>query len=217
MEAIFEDRRDAGKRLVEMLQGFRGTRPVVLGLPRGGVEVAYVVAEALDAPLDVIVARKLGAPIQPELGFGAVAPGGITLIDEQTARLLRLDSREIEEIAAREREEVRRRLGLYRGGSEALELEGRTVLVVDDGLATGVTARAALAYARQAGAGRIALAAPVAAPGSANAFKGLAEVFVAAEPEPFEAVGKWYRDFRQITDEEVIELLRRSRQRQAER
>src|SRR5947209_14781870 len=148
----FRDRREAGQRLAERLSGLRGSRPLVLGLPRGGVPVAFEVARALDAPLDVMVVRKLGVPFQPELGMGAVGEGGVRVLDPHIVRVAQVTDDELAAVEARERVELERRVRMYRGDRSMIGLAGRTVIVIDDGIATGGTARAALQIARSHGA-----------------------------------------------------------------
>lgn len=208
----FRDRKDAGRQLAERLSSLRSENPIVLALPRGGVEVGYEVARALGAPLDVIVARKLGAPFQPELGIGAVAPEGVLILDEHAIRVLGVSRTEIERIVEEETEEMERRLRHFRGDRRMPDLTDRTVLLVDDGLATGVTARAALRAIRRWTPRRIVLAAPVCAPETARALSSEAdEVVCLCEPLDFGAVGLWYDRFDQTSDEEVLDLLERSR------
>lgn len=209
---IFEDRRDAGRQLAQRLALYQDEQPLVFGLPRGGVIVAYEVARALKAPLDVLVARKLGAPMQPELGIGAIAPGGVRVLDERTVRYLGIRSEQVEETIQRESAEMERRLHLYRRDRPFPDVNGQTVIVVDDGLATGVTARAAVRSIRLQHPRRTVLAAPVCAAESVASFRSEVDEVVCLEsPLDFRAVGLWYRNFDQTTDEEVIALLERSR------
>ncbi|HEX6311781.1 MAG TPA: phosphoribosyltransferase family protein [Acidimicrobiia bacterium] len=204
----FRDRSEAGRRLAEKLTHLRDEHPVVVGLPRGGVPVAYEVARELAAPLDVIVVRKLGVPFQPELGFGAVGEGGVRVINDDVVRMAGVTADEQARVEERERAEVERRARRFRGDREAVPLSGRTVIVVDDGLATGGTARAALRVARAHGAGRVVLAVPVAPPDTLESMRPDADEVVCLEsPTPFFAIGQWYADFTQTSDEEVIELL----------
>jgi|SRR5579883_73359 putative phosphoribosyl transferase len=213
MAAGFADRVDAGRRLAQELLHYREQLPIVLALPRGGVVVGYEVAQALHAPLDVIVARKLGAPGHRELGIGAIAPGGVEVLDTESVRMLGIPQAAIDRVAAEEAAEMERRLRRYRGDRPAPELRGRTVIIVDDGLATGVSARAAVASVRQQSPGRIVLAVPVCAPETADALRREVDDLVCVEMPPnFYAVGLWYDRFDQTTDEEVIELLDRARQ-----
>lgn len=208
----FEDRQDGGRKLAELLGGLRKEQPLVLGLPRGGVPVAYEVARALGAPLDVLVARKLGAPGMPEYGIGAIAEGGAVYISAEAVRDVGLGPDEISAIAERESGELLRRVHLYRGDRPLPDMQGRTVILVDDGIATGGTARAAVRAVRQHRPARLVLATPV------LAFQTLAELLAEVDelvyvdaPEDFIAVGVWYRHFSQTTDREVIECLERSR------
>lgn len=207
-EPLFRDRRHAGRILGERLLRIDIDNPVILALPRGGVEVGYEVASLLRAPMDVIVARKLGAPMQPELGIGAIAPGGIMLLDERTIRQLELSDNAVADVVTRERAEMQRRIREYRRGDAPLDLTGKTAVIVDDGLATGVTALAAIRAARAAHAARVMLAIPVCAPETAAAIEGEVDVFVCLEqPEPFVAVGAWFEHFGQTSDAQVIELI----------
>jgi putative phosphoribosyl transferase len=214
MEAIiqFQDRHEAGRVLADRLMRFAEEETVVFGLPRGGVVVAYEIARALHAPLAAYAARKLGAPGHPEYGIGAIAPGGVAVVDESAVAALGITESEIEEVKKRELEELERRSALY--GSEGLstDLAGRVAIVVDDGLATGVTARAALRSLRRRNPGRLVFAAPVCAPASLTSMEGEAdEVVCVSAPEGFRAVGQWYADFSQTEDDEVLELLERAR------
>jgi len=210
----FIDRVDAGRRLAARLQHLRGDQVVVLGLPRGGVPVAYEVAKALDAPLDVIVVRKLGVPLQPELGMGAIGEGGVRIINEEVMRLAGVSDGELAEVEARERAELERRARRFRGDRPRTALEGRTVVVVDDGIATGSTARAACQVAHAQGAARVVLAVPIAPPGWEAGLGAGADEFVCLDtPEPFFAIGQFYADFDQTSDEEVIACLERAAHR----
>jgi putative phosphoribosyl transferase len=210
---LFADRREAGQRLAEMLEGLRGRRVVILGIPRGGVEVAAVLADALEAPLDVVIPRKVGAPGNPELGLGAVAEG-VEVLDERLIRSLGVGEEYLRREIAAQEEEIRRRSAAYRGDRPPVDLEGRVAVVVDDGVATGGTAAAALRWARTRGASRVILAVPVAPPEAIQRLNEEAdEVCVLTTPEPFFAVGQWYADFPQVSDEEVVQLLSRSADR----
>ncbi|MGV4982841.1 phosphoribosyltransferase [Streptomyces sp. NRAIS4] len=208
----FRDRVHAGRELAERLrirqEAGALTHPVVLALPRGGVTVAREVARALEAPLDVLVARKIGAPFQEELGVGALAADDPPLFDERTLDQLGLSETALADTVERERAELHRREQLYRRGRPAPELRDRTVIVVDDGLATGATARAALRWLRRQSPERVVLAVPVASPQAADLLRGEAdEVVCLHRPTVFLAVGEWYDDFDQVTDDEVLAVL----------
>jgi putative phosphoribosyl transferase len=208
----FEDRRDAGRRLAGKLSRFEDERPVVFALPRGGVPVGYEISRALQAPLDVFVSRKLGAPDQPEFGIGAVAAGGVRVLNEDVVRRLGVPEDYIEQITAQETAEVGRRLRYFRGERPEPEVGGRTAILVDDGLATGVTARAAVQALRSRGPGRLVLAAPVCAAQTADLFRTTVDDLVCLKsPSDLGAIGFWYRNFEQTSDEEVVELLERAR------
>jgi putative phosphoribosyl transferase len=210
----FADRRAAGRLLAACLRRdpslTTGDRPpVVLALPRGGVPVAREVADLLGAPLDVLVTRKIGYPHQPELGVGAIAEGGEPVYDELLLRRLGLTRADLARVVDRERAELSRRVAAYRGGRPPPDVAGRRVILADDGLATGVTARAALRSLRARQAGRTVLAVPVAAPSSAAALTAEAdEVVTLAAPAAFRAVGDWYASFGQLADSDVLALLR---------
>ncbi len=206
----FEDRIDAGQRLAKALTAFSGTSTVVLAIPRGGVVVGEIVARALGASLDVVVPRKIGAPGNPELGIGAVAPG-IRVLDETMVRALDVSEEYLEREVASQEAEIERRLRVYRSGRPPVDVRGKTTIVVDDGVATGGTAVAALRWARAQGASRVVLAVPVAPVQSLARLEGEAdEVIVLSAPSPFFAVGEWYRKFGQTSDPEVIEALARA-------
>jgi putative phosphoribosyl transferase len=208
----FQDRTEAGRILAEKLVVYAGRPDVlVLALPRGGVPVAFEVARALDVPLDVFVVRKLGVPGHEELAMGAIASGGVRVLNEDVIQALHPPFRVIEAVAARELEELGRRERSYRGDRPALQVRGRTVILVDDGLATGSTMRAAVKALRRLGPDRIVVAVPTAAP-STCAELGLEadECICCITPDPFYAVGVWYEDFSQTTDREVRDLLERA-------
>lgn len=214
----FEDREDAGKKLAERLEKYRDENPIVFALPRGGVSVAAEISAALRAPLEVLVARKLGAPGQPEFGIGAVAPDGVRVLNEHAVSRLGISDEYLEEVTERETEEVERRLRYFRGDRLEPEVEGRTAILVDDGLATGVTARAAAKYLRGRGPGRLILAVPVCAAQTAETLRSEVDELVCLEaPSDLMAIGFWYQDFYQVPDEEVVESLERARRERYER
>jgi putative phosphoribosyl transferase len=205
---VFRDRVDAGRQLALRLTDLRLTRPVVVGLPRGGVPVAAQVARRLRAPLDVIVVRKLGAPRNPEVAMGALGEGGVLVLNDDVVARAGVSERALRAVQAREQRELDRRVLRFRGGRPGASLSNRTVVVVDDGVATGATARAACQVASAAGAAQVVLAVPVVAPDVLPALRAVADqvVFVEA-PAQLYAVGQWYDDFRQVDDAEVVELL----------
>ncbi|MFJ8542494.1 phosphoribosyltransferase [Streptomyces sp. NPDC093586] len=208
----FPDRRTAGQelglRLMEWASDGELFRPLVLALPRGGVPVAAEVSRALGAPLDVLVARKIGLPGRPETGIGAVVGDDPPLFDRRALTMLGLDEDRLVPDVAREREELRRRALLYRGGTSTPDVEGRTVILVDDGLATGATARAALRHLRRLDPARLVLAVPVGAPEAVAEMRAEADdVLCLRQPPDFRAVGLWYDDFDQVGDDEVVEVL----------
>ena len=211
---LFRDRSEAGRLLAAKLTAY-AKRPdvLVLGLPRGGVPVAYEVAQALGAPLDVFVVRKLGVPGYEELAMGAVATGGVRVLNDQLVKRLGIPSAVIDAVAAQERQELTRRERLYREGRRPPNLRGRTVILVDDGLATGATMHAAIEALRQLQPARIVVAVPTASPEACEEMKAkVDDVICAITPEPFTAVGRWYQDFSQTTDEEVRGLLARRKE-----
>ena len=217
MERAFPNRAEAGRLLAEKLENYVGRSDVVvLGLPRGGVPVAYEVAQRLGAPLDVFVVRKLGVPGFEELAAGAIASGGVRVLNEDVVRALPNADQLIESVTEKETVELERREQTYRDGRPAPELRGRVVILVDDGLATGATMRAAVAALRQRGVAKIVVAAPVGAPDTCRELEQEAdETICAITPEFFQAVGQYYEDFSQTSDEEVRELLSRATQRTA--
>ena len=204
----FRDRAEAGRLLAELVVRLDLESPVVLGMARGGVPVAAQVAKALGAPLDVLVVRKLGYPRQPELAMGALGEGGVRVLNDELVAQLQVPDVVLDEVATREEAELRRRLAAYRQGRPAAELGGRSAVVVDDGLATGATARAAIAVVRARGASRAVLAVPVAPPAAVRALQAVADDVVCVEvSERFFGIGQWYDDFRQTSDDEVRRLL----------
>ncbi len=207
---LLADRREAGRLLAEKLVNYAGRDDVVvLGLPRGGVVVAFEVAKALDAPLDIFLVRKLGAPGQEELAMGAIASGGVRVMNEDVVGAFGLSDAQIEAVVSREQAELDRRERAYRGDSEPLDLVGKTVIVVDDGLATGASMRTAIRSLKSHGPGRIVLAVPTAPRSTCVTLeRDVDEAICLMAPEPFHAIGQWYVDFSQTSDEEVISLLR---------
>jgi len=207
----FEDRREAGIELAARLSKYRGRHDViVLALPRGGVPVAFEIAEALDAPLEIFVVRKLGMPGHPEFAIGAIASGGVRVLNEETVQWYAIPASAIEAVASRELVELQRREREYRQGRPLADLRNRVAILVDDGLATGATMRAAVQAVRALGPSSVVVAVPVGAPETCQEFADITDETVCARtPEPFNAVGLWYRNFSQTTDEEVRELLRR--------
>jgi predicted phosphoribosyltransferase len=214
---LFIDRADGGRRLAESLRHYAG-RPdaIVLALPRGGVPVGYEVAHILDLPLDVFLVRKLGVPGHQELAMGAIASGGVLVLNPDVVVSLRIPAHVIDAVAARERPELERREREYRDDRSAPDVRGHTVILVDDGLATGSSMRAAVAAVRRQGAGRIVVAVPVGSPEACAEFRLEVDEFVCIlAPEWFAAVGEWYEDFSQTSDEEVRELLARAQKEHA--
>jgi len=212
MLRVFEDRFDAGRRLAQLLDKYAGrSEVIVLGLPRGGVPVAYEIARHLGVPLDVFIVRKLGVPGFEELAVGAIASGGVRVLNQDVLRVLPNAEQIINQVTAREQLELERREHLYRNGRPPPELRDRTVILVDDGLATGATMRAAVNALRQRGAARIVIAVPVGAPETCRELaEEVDETICAISPEYFQAVGQFYYDFSQTTDDEVRELLQRA-------
>jgi len=213
---LFKDRAAAGQRLAEELKAY-ANRPdvIVLGLPRGGIPVAYEVARALNVPLDVFLVRKLGVPGQEELAMGAIASGGVRVLNRGVLRARQLFDAVVHKVTVREQRELERREQAYRGDRPAPNLHNRTVLLVDDGLATGATMRAAVTALKLHDPARIVVAVPVASPETCDRFKSEVDDIVCAEtPHPFSGVGQWYGDFSQTSDAEVQDLLKRASDRQ---
>jgi predicted phosphoribosyltransferase len=209
MERPFTNRREAGIELASKLRQYAGRNDVVvLALPRGGVPVAFEVAEALDVPLDIFLVRKLGLPGHPELAMGAIASGGVRVLNEDVVRWYGVPDRAIEAVARQELTELERREREYRQGRPMIDLRGKTVILVDDGLATGSTMKAAVEAVRRLGPAHVIVAVPVGAPSTCEELTDITDETVCARtPEPFSAVGQWYYDFSQTTDEEVRQLL----------
>lgn len=204
---MFADRTDAGRRLADRLGHLGDRAVVVLGLPRGGVPVAALVAERLAAPLDVLVVRKLGFPRQPELALGAIGEGGVRLVDDRAISAGHVTAAELRQIEEREARLLQERVGRLRSGRPRVGLQGRAAVVVDDGLATGWTARVACTVARRLGAARVLLAVPVASAAALDALPEADEVVCVQTPEPFRSVGLHYDDFTPTSEEDVIDLL----------
>ena len=205
---LFESRCDAGRQLAASLASFRASNPVVLGLPRGGVVVAAEVADALQAPLDVLVAKKLGSPQNEEYGIGAIGPGGVVLIDEVAVTSLGISTAALARIIEKQTSEAERRARLYRSKRPAVEVRGRTVILVDDGLATGITARAAIRAVKRKAPASLVLAVPVCSMEATELLRAEVDVFISLyTPAPFQAVSTYYGDFEQTTDAEVLALL----------
>jgi putative phosphoribosyl transferase len=206
--AFFDDRVDSGKRLASALRNFSGKKGIVLAIPRGGVVVGYVIAKTLNLPLDIIIPRKIGAPDNPELAIGAVAEDGITILDQYLIKYLGVSPEYVIEEAERQKQEIRRRLKLYRQGLSYPDLNGFDVIVVDDGIATGSTMKAALASVKNRGAASITVAVPVGPPSTIEELEKMADRVVCLyTPKLFQALGEFYKDFSQTSDEEVIDLL----------
>jgi putative phosphoribosyl transferase len=213
MSKLFHDRTEAGQTLASLLSEYAGRKDVlVLALPRGGVPVAFEVAQALDAPLDIFVVRKLGLPSNEELAMGALASGNIRVLNDEVVQSFGISERTIETVAEKEQVELERRERLYRGDSGLPSIRGKTILLVDDGVATGSTMRAAVAAIRRQHPAQIIVAVPVAPPSTCDTLRTEADqVVCVATPEPFYAVGQWYRVFDQTTDRQVRELYERSK------
>lgn len=204
----FKDRYDAGQKLAQRLLKYKNQNPIVLALPRGGVVVGYEISKALNAPLDVFIARKIGAPHYPELGIGAIAPNGVQILDDRLIQTFNIPEHEIKKVIESEKKEFQRRIKLYRQDLTFPDLSGKTVILVDDGLATGVTAKASILSINKLNPQKLVLAVPVSPPRTADIFRKLVDEFVCLqEPSEFYAVGAYYDDFSQISDEEVLNLL----------
>ena len=216
--AYFSDRVEAGRRLASELRDFEGKNAIVLAIPRGGVVVGYEIAKALSLPLDVIIPRKIGAPDNPELAIGAMTEDGTIILDKKLVSYLGVPSGYIEEESRQQKHEIERRLKMYRQGEPYPNLKGMEVILVDDGIATGSTMKAALASVKSRGAKTVTVAVPVGPPETIQELKRLADRVVCPyTPEYFGAIGQFYRDFDQTSDEEVIELLRQNKQKTREK
>jgi predicted phosphoribosyltransferase len=211
--AYFANRVDAGKRLTSELENLLGKKAIVLSIPRGGVVVGYEIAKALNLPLDVIIPRKIGAPGNPELAIGAMTEDGTIILDQNLVSYLGVSRDYIREESERQKNEIERRLKLYRGNEPYPKLQGKDVIIVDDGIATGSTMKAALASVKNRGARTVTVAVPVGPPSTIKELKNQADKVVCPyTPEYFQAIGQFYVDFEQTTDEEVIQLLKQSKQ-----
>jgi predicted phosphoribosyltransferase len=212
--AYFANRVDAGKRLASELKNLIGKNAIVLAIPRGGVVVGYEIAKALNLPLDVIIPRKIGAPDNPELAIGAMTEDGTIILDQNLVSYLGVSQDYIKEESKRQKKEIERRLNLYRGNEPYPKLQGKDVIIVDDGIATGSTMKAALASVRNRGARTVTVAVPVGPPSTIKELKKQADkVICPYAPEYLQAIGQFYVDFEQTTDEEVIQLLKQSKQK----
>lgn len=212
VRGAFRDRHDAGRQLAELVSDLRDEHPVVLGLPRGGVPVAAIVAQALDAPLDVIVVRKIGMPGHPEYAIGALGEGGVRVLDDQLVARLGCEPRAVASVEVAERGELDRRVAVIRSAHPNIDLAGRTALIVDDGLATGATVRAACLVARARGAARVVVAVACAPSDAADDVPEADEVRAVIVSDAFRAVGQFYRDFAPTSDAEVLALLKAARE-----
>ncbi|QQG43182.1 MAG: phosphoribosyltransferase [Candidatus Daviesbacteria bacterium] len=209
---IFTDRSEAGKRLAVKLKPYRNKNPIILALPRGGVPVGFEVAKILHAPLEVVVARKIGAPSNAELGIGAISEEGVKVLDEDTIALLGLSEDEIKDVVEREERELKRRIDFYRQGKPLPNFTGKTAILVDDGLATGVTAKAATLAVKKLNPRKIIFATPVCAKDStAKLSTQIDSVICIFKPFEFRAVGPWYKEFKQVSDEEVVDKLKKAK------
>lgn len=208
---LFADRSDAGRQLALRLEEYKKTQPLVLALPRGGVVVGYEVATYLHAPLEVIVSRKVGIPYNPELGIGAVSEEGVLLLNTKTLSELTIPVKETERVITREEKELTRRIELYRGGKSLPTFEGKTVILVDDGVATGVTAQAAIKVIRKHTPRKLVCAVPICARDTSRIIAREVDAFICLHsPDFMQAIGLYYKNFKQVTDEEVVDLLTRS-------
>lgn len=210
---LYKDRQDAGLQLAEKLLKYKDEKPIIIALPRGGVVLGYEIAKMLNAPLDIIVARKIGAPSQPELGVGAIAPHGVRILNNGLIETLRISELQLEQIIEKETMEMNRRLELYRGEFSPLDLYEKTVIVVDDGIATGISDKAAVLSVKYLYPKKVILAVPVCPGNTAEKFRKYVDEFICMnEPQDFYAVGVYYEKFDQVNDEEVINLLKEARE-----
>lgn len=209
---FYKNRQDAGRQLAEKLKQYAVEEPIILALPRGGVVLGYEIAKELKAPLDIVVPRKIGAPNQPEFGIGAIAPNKVQIINEGALKMLGLTENDLKELIEYETKEMERRIKLYRKGLPDINIQGKTVIIVDDGLATGVSTKAALLSIKKMNPKKIILAVPVGPPDTTSRFRQEVDDLICIyEPIDFYAVGGYYEDFSQISDEEVIDLLQKSK------
>lgn len=209
---VYIDRHDAGVQLAQRLLKYKDENPVIVALPRGGVVLGYEVAKTLDAPMDIVITRKLSAPFSPELGIGAIAPRGIKIFDYEIITYLKISNDTLEKIIEKETQEMQRREGLYRQDFEEMDLADKTVIIVDDGVATGVSDRAAVLSVKKMNPAKVILAVPVCSAQSSIKFRNEIDEFICLEePLDFYAVGAHYQCFEQLTDEEVVELLKSAR------
>lgn len=207
---VFEDRREAGKLLAKKLVPFQKEHPIVLALPRGGVPIGFEIAKSMYVPLDVLVVRKIGSPHNPEFGIGAIAEENTQILDKSSINTLGISKKELAGIIKKEKEELKRRVNLYRKNRSPPLMKDKTVIIVDDGLATGVTAKAAISSVKKGKPKQVIFAAPVCAYDTIQELKGLVDnVVCIAKPHDFGSVGRWYREFEQISDEEVINFLKK--------
>jgi predicted phosphoribosyltransferase len=208
---IFKNRKDAGEKLANEVEKLDLKAPYVVGLPRGGVPVAYEVAKRLNAPLDIVVVRKLGVPFHPEFAFGAIAPNGVKVVDEDTISRLNISDQQIDRIEEKERKEMERRIEKYRGSLDYPDLTDKEVVLIDDGIATGATFEAGIKYAKSLKPKKTVLAVPVSSPDSLNNLKKIVDESICIQAPPgFSAVGQWYEIFDQTSDDKVIKLLEKA-------
>lgn len=208
---VFQNRKEAGKKLAVQLLKYREENPVILAMPRGGVPIGYEIAEILHAPLLPVVVRKIGLSSNKEFGIGAIAEGGVKVLDTTTIGVIAVDEQELEDTIELEEKELKRRVEIYRGSQPLPDLKDKTAILVDDGMATGITAKAAIQSVKKLNPQKIVLASPVCALDTVEGLKSLVdEVICLATPLEFSAVGFWYRDFQQLSDDEVISLLKQS-------